>query len=124
MTIPIKIYDWIGKPNNDFWRIARSEINGINRYWVAVGPKVMVPEYPFTYGKEIASNEMKYGTLIDVVLRDSNYQVYFMPAIVGDIKEHTLDKEYGEKVILLSVTALVCAKSPKISTPIFAYSRI
>ena len=27
----------------------------------------------------------------------NNYNVYFVPAIVGDIKEHTLDSQYAKK---------------------------
>lgn len=75
-----------------------TEVYGIERYWVAVGPRVMVPDYPFIDGEQIPSDKMKYGTCIDVILRDSDYNTYFMPAIVGDIKEHTLGSGYAKGV--------------------------
>ena len=75
-----------------------TKIGGIDRYWVAVGPRVMVPDYSYVYGKPLTPNEMKCGTCIDVILRDSDYNTYFMPAIVGDIKGHTLGSGYAKGV--------------------------
>lgn len=89
----IKYYDEISKPNDEFMGMARSEVYGIDRYWIAVGPRVMDEKYPYT-GEDIQANKIKYGTMIDVILRDSSYNTYFVPAIVGDIKTHTLDGKF------------------------------
>ena len=75
--------------NNKLGMIRSVDENGINRYWVAVGPRVMTPNYSTVKGKEIPLDVMKYGTKIDVIIRDSNFNVYYVPAIVGDAKEHT-----------------------------------
>lgn len=42
--------------------------------------------------------KLKYGTSIDVIVRDSNFNIYYIPGIVGDIKEHTLSIEDGVAV--------------------------
>jgi hypothetical protein len=39
--------------------------------------------------EEISLEEMKYGTKIDVVLRDSDGNIYYLPCVVGDVKAHT-----------------------------------
>ena len=72
----------------DDYGMIRTEIDGIDRYWVAVGPKVMDESYSIT-GRRPQAEDVKVGTFIDVILRDSNYNIYFVPAIVGDAKEHT-----------------------------------
>ena len=51
--------------------MVRSEVYGIDRYWIAVGPRVMDEDYPFT-GNTILAEEMNYGAMIDVILRDSD----------------------------------------------------
>lgn len=66
----------------------RTKIDGIDRYWVTVGPKVMDENYSII-GEKPQAEDVKVGTFIDVILRDSNYNIYFMPVIVGDAKEHT-----------------------------------
>ena len=66
----------------------KTEVQGIERYWVAVGPRVIIPEYSIT-GKKPQATEMKIGTCMDVILRDSNYNIFFVPTIIGDVKEHT-----------------------------------
>ncbi len=58
-----------------------------NRYWVAVGPKVMNPNY-YPNGKLLAES-MNYGTLLDVELMDEDGDVYYVKAVVGDAKAHT-----------------------------------
>ncbi len=58
-----------------------------NRYWVAVGPKVMNPYY-YPCGKLLAEC-MNYGTLLDVELKDDAGEVYYVKAVVGDAKAHT-----------------------------------
>ena len=70
--------------------------DAIERYVIAVGPRVMDEDYPFT-NTTIFAEEMNYGTEIDVILRDSYYNIYFVPAIVGDIKAHTLDSKYADR---------------------------
>jgi len=57
------------------------------RYWVAVGPKVMTPD--FSIDKQIKPEDMKYGTLIDVVVSDSDGNTHYIKAVVGDAKNHT-----------------------------------
>ncbi len=57
------------------------------RYWVAVGPKVINPNFP--NNKTIYAEDMKYGTLIDVIIEDETGRIYYIYAIVGDAKAHT-----------------------------------
>jgi hypothetical protein len=59
----------------------------IGRYWIAVGPKVMNPEHKNDQG--ITADEMNYGTMIDVVLQDSNGTIFYFPTVVGETKAHT-----------------------------------
>lgn len=73
--------------------IVTTDDNGIKRYWVAVGPRVADPYYS-VIGKEPTAEDMKVGTFLDVILRDSYYNVYFVPAIIGDGKKHTLGEKY------------------------------
>ncbi|MBD5552550.1 MAG: hypothetical protein HDQ96_15515 [Lachnospiraceae bacterium] len=67
--------------------------NGISRYCVAVGPRVMDSDYN-TVGSIISPETMKYGTKLDIILRDSDFNVYYVPAVVADTKAHTLGIEY------------------------------
>lgn len=57
------------------------------RYWVAVGPKVMNPNFP--NNKVVWAEDMKYGTKIEVTLRDKYGLTCFLRAVVGDCKNHT-----------------------------------
>ncbi len=81
---------------------ALKEIEGINevivgangelldkdgRYWVAVGPIVMNPNHKET--EVCSAAEMKYGTLIDVVVENEMGEQFVIPCIVGDCKAHT-----------------------------------
>ena len=62
--------------------------DGEGRYWVAVGPNVMNPEHQSN--EEIKAEEMKYGTKIDIVVRENNTEkVYYIPAVVGDVKANS-----------------------------------
>ena len=81
-------------PYKDSLGIIRvTDENGISRYCVGVGLRVMDPDYSIV-GSELLAETMKYGTKFDIVLRDSNYNVYYVPAVVGDGKKHTLSKDY------------------------------
>lgn len=59
------------------------------RYWVAVGPNVMNPDYSNT--SKVTDKDMMYGTKIDihVVEQHDNNKHYYIPAVVGDVKNHT-----------------------------------
>lgn len=62
--------------------------NGIERYAIALGPKLQNPNFEEGKVQEISGNDMAYGTAVDVsiVLDD---KTYYIPAIIVDIKEHT-----------------------------------
>lgn len=62
--------------------------NAEGRYWVAVGPNVINPDRPSVYG-EIYASEMNYGTKIDIVVKDEQGNIYYIPAVVGDAKAHS-----------------------------------
>ncbi len=58
------------------------------RYWVAVGPNVMNPSHQ--QNQQISVSEMKYGTKMDIVVVDETTNTkYYIPAVVGDVKEHS-----------------------------------
>jgi RHS repeat-associated protein len=57
------------------------------RYWVAVGPNVMNSQQ--TPNQLIDYNKISYGTKIDIVVQDSNNNTYYIPAVLGDLKEHS-----------------------------------
>jgi len=60
------------------------------RYWVAVGPMVMNPDYPREQVHyDIPADAMHYGTKIDIVVEDEEENRYYIPAVVGDAKEHS-----------------------------------
>jgi hypothetical protein len=61
-------------------------LNGDDRYWIAVGPKVLNPNFP--EDKKVLADDFKYQTKIDVVLQKGNKQ-YYVYCVVGDVKEHT-----------------------------------
>lgn len=58
------------------------------RYWVAVGPNVMNPEHS-KKRVQIDAKEMNYGTKLDIVVEDREGVLYYIPAVVGDAKEHS-----------------------------------
>lgn len=57
------------------------------RYWVAVGPCVMNPNH--NLNEKCSASEMKYGTCIDVVVKNDKGEQFVIPCIVGDCKAHT-----------------------------------
>lgn len=60
--------------------------NGIERYCIALGPKLQNPNFDLT--KPIDVTDMAYGTCVDVeILLDG--QTYYIPAIIVDVKNHT-----------------------------------
>ncbi|MDR1503017.1 MAG: hypothetical protein LBT43_11255 [Prevotella sp.] len=62
-------------------------VDDTGRYWVAVGPNVMNPNFN---GSNITDKDMQYGTKIDIVVSDESTNTkYYIPAVVGDAKEHS-----------------------------------
>lgn len=60
------------------------------RYWVAVGPNVINPDHPTEKVKyDIPAETMDFGTKLDIVVEDENQNTYYIPAVVGDAKEHS-----------------------------------
>ena len=60
------------------------------RYWVAVGPNVINPDHPTEkVNHSIPAEDMDYGTKLDIVVEDENQNIYYIPAVVGDAKEHS-----------------------------------
>ena len=57
------------------------------RYWVAVGPKVMNPDH--ANSATVYAEEMNYGSRIEVKLKHSSGQIYYLRAVVGECKNHT-----------------------------------
>jgi hypothetical protein len=71
-----------------------NKVNGLGiledpngRYWVAVGPKIMIPH--FSYSDNIWAENFRYGARLDAVISDSAGNLYYIPCVVGDIKAHT-----------------------------------
>ena len=58
------------------------------RYWVAVGPKVINPNFKAGPGGVMAG-DMKYGTKLDFILEGPDGKEYYLPGVVGDAKNHT-----------------------------------
>lgn len=61
------------------------DLNG--NYWMAVGPKVVNPNHGSN--DNITPTEMYAKGKLDVVVKDENNTLYYIPGIVGDTKEHT-----------------------------------
>lgn len=60
------------------------------RYWVAVGPNVVNPEHSKEKKEtDIDASEMYYGTKLDIVVENEFGERYYIPAVVGDAKEHS-----------------------------------
>jgi hypothetical protein len=67
------------------------------RYWVAVGPKVLDPNYPDS-GK-IWADEFVLGTELDIVIRNKETkEISYIYAVAGDLRSHTYG-EGGEGVV-------------------------
>ena len=63
-------------------------VNEDGRYWIAVGPKLINKDYPLD-GK-VQADDFVYGTYIDIIVSDSSTgEVYYIPCVIGDIKNHT-----------------------------------
>lgn len=65
-------------------------IDGDGRYWVAVGPNVINENAgPNT----IADAEEKYGTKLYIVVEDDQGNIFYIPAVLGDVKiiQHLTD---------------------------------
>lgn len=56
-------------------------------YWVAVGPNVVNPNH--ASNAEILPSEMYAKGKMDVVVKDSDNTYFYIPAVVGDAKNHT-----------------------------------
>ncbi len=61
------------------------DLNG--NYWVAVGPNVVNPNH--ASDAEILPSEMYAKGRMDVVVKDSDNTYFYIPAVVGDAKNHT-----------------------------------
>jgi hypothetical protein len=62
-------------------------VDDTGRYWIAVGPNVMNPNFT---GNNITDKDMQYGTKLDIVVLDETINTkYYIPAVVGDTKEHS-----------------------------------
>lgn len=74
------------------------------RYWVAVGPNVMNPNYKNT--STVTYNDMKFGTKLDIhVVGQHDGIDYYIPAVVGDVKNNTYpDGLYQTGVKLVTKT--------------------
>lgn len=62
--------------------------NAEGRYWVAVGPNIINP-YHTPADKSVTAEEMKFGTKIDIVVKDEDGEIYYIPAVIGEGKEHS-----------------------------------
>ena len=74
--------------NNSVNRGSKGELHDKDgRFWVAVGPKVMNPAH--ANSATVYAEEMNYGSRIEVKLKHSSGQIYYLRAVVGDCKIHT-----------------------------------
>ncbi len=62
------------------------EYNGIERYAIAMGPKLQNPKLDLT--SDFGANDMAYGTCVDISIKLNN-QTYYIPAIIVDCKGHS-----------------------------------
>ena len=60
--------------------------NGIERYGIAIGPKLQNPEYDLS--SKIDPKDMAYGTCVDIVIQLEG-KTYYIPAIIVDVKAHS-----------------------------------
>lgn len=61
---------------------------GIERYAIALGPKLQNPEFDIKKKQQIEADEMAYGTCVDISI-EMDGRVYYIPAIIVDVKAHT-----------------------------------
>lgn len=60
------------------------------RYWVAIGPNFMNPNRTSNdKGKGVMDTEMQFGTKLDIHVVGEDGKDYYIPAVVGDGKEHS-----------------------------------
>jgi len=71
-------------------------INENGRYWIAVGPKVLAPNYPDSGKCEAGDPNFykkgvynKWNCRIDIVVKDDAGNEYYIPCVPGDIKHVT-----------------------------------
>lgn len=76
---------------------------GIERYAIALGPKLQNPEFDIKKKQQIEADEMAYGTCVDISI-EMDGRVYYIPAIIVDVKAHTFptgiiqsDESYEEE---------------------------
>ena len=81
-----QIYAGTNRENIDLYAL----IDKDERYWVAVGPMVMDPNWIEKHGsrRDVWAEDMNYGTKIDIVVERDNV-LYYIPAVVGEAKAHT-----------------------------------
>lgn len=60
--------------------------NGIERYAIAIGPKLQNPDIDCSQGFQ--ADDMAYGTCVDISIQLDN-QTYYIPAIIVDTKGHS-----------------------------------
>ncbi len=60
--------------------------NGVERYAIAIGPKLQNPEWEYESGMD--AEDMAYGTCVDISIQ-FNGNTYYIPAIIVDVKWHT-----------------------------------
>lgn len=63
-------------------------VNEDGRYWIAVGPNLINENYPES--GEVKADDFVYGTYMDIIVSDSSTgEVYYIPCVLGDVKNHT-----------------------------------
>lgn len=67
--------------------LAGEYLDNKGKYWIAVGPKVVNPNHGLNESPTAVEMYAK-GTL-DVVVKDQYGTTYYIPAVVGDTKNHT-----------------------------------
>ena len=61
--------------------------NEDGRYWMAVGPKVIIPDFgddDYNWGEKFAGKG-----IFDIVVKDVNGNTFYIPGAIGDTKNHT-----------------------------------
>ena len=62
-------------------------VNEEGRYWIAVGPRVLNPD--FRDDQKPNADKFNWNVKIDVVVMDSEGNLYYIPCVPGDVKAHT-----------------------------------
>lgn len=67
-----------------------SVVNEDGRYWIAVGPKVLNPDYPDSGRIWEGVDGLEFGINVDIKLvNEETGEELFIYAVVGDVKSHT-----------------------------------